>query len=150
MAKEQNFQKTNYNKNYHLYSGKPLFKSEHSKKTDKELEEKRIKEKMKLKEAHSHEKHWEAKYGKKPLDIQLAQKYTTKSQVVRKEEQDLQDLFDAVVLEIKERQQHLRDLEKIKHPDKVSLTEPSEKGAALQLPAWGGSSTCYPPEGWVG
>ena len=38
----------------------------------------------------------------------------------------MQDLFDAVVVEIKERQQHLRDLDRIKDPDRVSLTEPSD------------------------
>lgn len=108
---------------------------------------------MKLKEAHSNEKHWETKYGKKPLDVQLALKYTTKSDVVRKEERELQDLFDAVVLEIKERQQFLRDLERIEHPDKVSLTEPSEVDslayAFLNPGMPSGTFSALTPDSWT-
>ena len=60
--------------------------------------------------AFTGEKHWIAKNGKKPLDIQLDQKYNQSDPKVKKMK-DLEDLFDAITREIESRQKHLKFLE---------------------------------------
>ena len=47
--------------------------------------------------------HWEAKYGKTPLERERHLRTFTKSDKLRKEDKELQDLFDAIVIEIEDR-----------------------------------------------
>lgn len=60
--------------------------------------------------AHTREKHWIAKNGKKPLDIMLDQKYNQVDPKAKRMK-ELEDLFDAITREIESRLKHLKFLE---------------------------------------
>ena len=88
-----------------LTTAKPEYRSEYTTKSEKTLEQQRLREKYRMKEPHTMEKHLEMKYGKKPLDILMDQKYgPTLSEKQKKTDKELEDLFNTVVDEIEERQ----------------------------------------------
>ena len=69
IAKEQHYQKTNPDKNYHITTARPAYKSELSKRTDRD-EKQRLLDNFKYKEAHTKLQHYENRYGKAPHVIQ--------------------------------------------------------------------------------
>lgn len=53
--------------------------------------------------------HYEEKYGKPPTDL-LKIRPKTKEQIVNEQDEELEDLFESVIEEIEERQQHLEQV----------------------------------------
>lgn len=69
IAKEQYFQKNNAAKNYHIKTAKPDYKSNFSKRTDRD-EKERLLYNYKFKIPYTKLQHWESRYGKAPHIIQ--------------------------------------------------------------------------------
>ena len=55
--------------------------------------------------------HYEQKFGMNPTDFLLNQP-TNANQIQTKQDEELQDLFDQIIYEIEDRQQHLEDITK--------------------------------------
>ena len=77
IAKEQHFQKTMKNKNYHIATAKPEYQSQLSKKTSL-AEDERLRHNYKMKIPYTRQKHYEQKWGRKPMDVEMSLKENLK------------------------------------------------------------------------
>ena len=71
----------------------------------------RLRSKYASQNAKNAMKHYEEKFGMNPADFLLNQP-TTANQIQTKQDEELHDLFDQIIYEIEDRQQHLEDITK--------------------------------------
>merc|ERR1719263_587489 len=71
----------------------------------------RLRSKYASQNAKNAMKHYEQKFGMNPTDFLLNQP-TNANQIQTKQDEELQDLFDQIIYEIEDRQQHLEDITK--------------------------------------